>query len=180
MQPAEIGSAVAAPRFAHRSFAGGGLMIFDWTDTCSDLASHGWTSTSATEPVRSARPPSCLSSSPGPGGSLLARLLVGSVLSFAAAVLLQLEPACPAGFLLHPVVPVPARGAFQPNILTHDPTAPTLRRDRFPGSTPGTLAALVFKECDILQTFTVRPGAAPVGLAADRTSRSMIGGNFSR
>jgi len=70
--------------------------------------------------------PSLLSSSPGPGGSLLTGLLVGSVLPLAAAVLLQLEPACPAGFLLDPVVPVPARGAFQPNILTHDETAPTL------------------------------------------------------
>jgi len=57
IQAAEIGSAVAAPRFAHRSFAGGGLMILDWTDTCSDLATHGWTSASATEPVRSTRPP---------------------------------------------------------------------------------------------------------------------------
>src|SRR5271166_5529108 len=163
IQPAEIGSAVADPRFAHRSFAGGGLMIFDWTDTCSDLASHGWTSTSATEPVRSARPPSCLSSSPGPGGSLLARLLVGSVLPLAAAVLLQLEPTCPAGFLLDPVVPVPARGAFQPNILTHGETAPTLRRDRLPRSTPKNPRRPDLNESDILQTLTVRPGAAQRG-----------------
>src|SRR5271166_61730 len=163
IQPAEIGSAVAAPRFAHRSFAGGGLMIFDWTDTCSDLASHGWTSTSATEPVRSARPPSCLSSSPGPGGSLLARLLVWSVLPLATAVLLQLEPACPTGFLLDPVVPVPARGAFQPNILTHGETAPTLCRDWFPRSTPETPLHPDLNESDILQTLTVRPGAAQRG-----------------
>src|SRR5208337_2557020 len=128
IQPAEIGSAFAAPRFAHRSLAGGGLMIL--TGRTPVPISQLTAGQARRLLSRSVRPdqaaPSLPSSSPGPGGSLLTGLLMGSVLPLATAVLLQLEPACPAGFLLDPVVPIPARGAFQPNILTHDETAPTL------------------------------------------------------
>ena len=37
----------------------------------------------------------------------------------------------------------------------------TLRRDRFPRSTPENPRRANFSESDTLQTFTVRPGAAP-------------------
>ena len=68
--------------------------------------------------------------------SLLPRLLVRSVFPLAAAVLFHFQPVCSPGFLLNAIVPVPAGGAFQPNILTHDETAPPLRRalsERSPG-----------------------------------------------
>src|SRR5436190_1568827 len=51
---------------------------------------------------------------------LLARFLVGRVLAFLPAELLELEPVGAARLLLGPVVPGPAIGAFEPNVFPHD------------------------------------------------------------
>jgi hypothetical protein len=50
---------------------------------------------------------------------LFARLFVGSVLPFAAAVLLQLEAVGASSFFLNAVIAFAAGGAFEPNVFPH-------------------------------------------------------------
>src|SRR4051812_33042718 len=90
-------------------------MIRDAAGQPSTTAAHG-TGSGSTPPAR----------------SLLPRFLMGRVFPIALAILLQFQPACAAGLFLNPVVAVPAGGAFQPNILTHDDTAPALAWDSAP------------------------------------------------
>src|SRR3954468_12176774 len=59
------------------------------------------------------------------GRLLLPRFLVRRVLPLAPAILLELQSVGAPRLLLGPVVPFPARGAFQPDVLTHQP-APAL------------------------------------------------------
>ena len=65
-------------------------------------------------------------------GLLLARLLVGNMLSLAPAVFFEFEAFGTAGFFLNPVITIAARGAFQPDILAHRLLLPAS-----PGRWPG-------------------------------------------
>jgi hypothetical protein len=98
---------------------------------------------------------------------LLARFLVRCMFSIAPTVLLQLQAVCASGLFLDPIIAIPARCTFKPDIFPHHPTPARARRSVMlmdageASHAPRRRLNLVATDCAELYPFGLAAWASP-------------------